>query len=134
MRSRHTIRRKLTLIVGILTLCLAVVGTAGARGRHHHASHHGSVRITNVRQSNAIFQANSNQVNVVAVGGSASVTCNPTNGNNSATANGTNGTAIAVNANACFAAARGGDAAAVNTGNITQTGTNTATATNTATR
>ena len=135
MSARHTIRRKLTLIVGILTLCLAVVGTTSAHGRAHHArARHGSVRITNVRQSNRIVQLNSNQVNIAAVGGSASVTCNPTNGNNTATANGTNGTAIAVNANACFGAARGGDAAAVNTGNITQTGTNTATATNTATR
>ena len=124
-------RRKLAIIVGILTLCLAVIGTAGASSRHHHYSRHRSVRITTVRQSNRIVQANSNTVNVVAVGGSASVTCNGTNGNNSATATGTNGVAIAANANLCFGAARGGDAAAVNTGTITQSGSNTATATNT---
>jgi hypothetical protein len=135
MSARHAIRRKLTLIVGILTLCLAVVGTAGASGRHHHyRSRHSSVRISTVRQSNRIVQANSNQVNIVAVGGSATATCSPTNGNNTATANGTNGTAIAANVNFCAPTAQGGNAAAVNTGTINQTGTNTATATNTATR
>ena len=135
MRSRHALRRKLTLIVGILTLCLAVVGTAGASGRHHHyRSRHSSVRISTVRQSNRIVQANSNTVNVVARGGDATATCSPRNGNNTATANGTNGTAIAANVNVCVPVAIGGTAIAVNTGNITQRGTNTATATNTATR
>ncbi len=134
MSHRHALRRKLTLIVGILTLCLAVVGTAGASGRHHHRSRHSSVRISNVRQSNRIVQSNSNQVNIVAVGGSATATCSPTNGNNTATATGAGGIAVAANVNFCAPTAQGGDAAAVNTGNITQTGTNTATATNTATR
>ena len=133
MRSRHALRRKLTLIVGILTLCLAVVGTTSAHGRAHHArARHVSVRT--VRQSNTILQANRNTVNVVARGGDATATCNPTNGNNTATANGTNGTAIAANVNVCVPVAIGGTAIAVNTGNITQRGTNTATATNTATR
>jgi hypothetical protein len=128
MRSRHALRRKLTLIVGILTLCLAVIGTAGASSRHHHYSRHRSVRITTVRQSNRIVQANSNTVNVVAVGGSATATCNPTNGNNTATG----GTlAVAANVNVCVPVAIGGTAIAVNTGNISQTATNTATATNT---
>jgi hypothetical protein len=134
MTYRHSVNKKLTAIVGILMLCAALVGTAGASGRHHRSYHRSSVRITTVRQSNRIVQANSNQVNVVAVGGSATATCNPTNGNNTATANGTNGTGIAANVNFCAPTATGGNATAVNTGNITQSGTNTATATNTATR
>ena len=134
MSHRHVLRRKFTLIAGILTLCLAVVGTSSAHGRYHHSSRHSSVRISTVRQSNRIVQANSNTVNVVARGGDATATCSPRNGNNTATANGTNGTAIAANVNVCVPVAIGGTAIAVNTGNITQRGTNTATATNTATR
>ena len=105
MTYRHSVNKKLTAIVGILMLCAALVGTAGASGRHHRSYHRSSVRITNVRQSNRIAQANDNQVNVVAVGGSATATCNPT--------------------------AAGGLGLAVNTGAVNQTGTNTATATNT---
>ena len=131
MSARHAIRRKLTLIVGILTLCLAVVGTAGASGRHHHyRSRHNSVRITTVRQSNRIVQSNSNTVNVVARGGDATTTCSPRNGNNTATGG---ALAIAANVNLCAPVAIGGTAIAVNTGNISQTGANTATATNTST-
>ncbi len=128
MKYGHTANKKLTAIIGILMLCAALVGTAGASGRHHRSYHRSSVRITNVRQSNRIAQANSNTVNVVAVGGSATATCNPTNGSNTAT-----GTllAVAANVNLCAPTATGGNAAAVNLGNITQSGTNTATATNT---
>ena len=131
MSHRHVLRRKFTLIAGILTLCLAVVGTSSAHGRYHHSSRHSSVRISTVRQSNRIVQANSNQVNVVARGGDATATCSPRNGNNTATGG---ALAIAANVNVCVPVAIGGTAIAVNTGNITQSGTNTATATNTATR
>ena len=127
MRSRYAVHRKLTTIIGVLLLCAAMVTGAGAHSRYQRAGRHGSVRITNVRQSNRIAQANSNTVNVVAIGGNATATCSPTNGNNTATANGTNGVAVALNLNICVPVAIGGTAVAVNTGNITQTATNTAT-------
>ena len=128
MTYRHSVNKKLTAIVGILMLCAALVGTAGAKSRHHRSYHRSSVRITNVRQANRVAQANSNTFNVVAVGGAATASCSPNNGGNTAT-----GAllAAAANVNVCFPTATGGAGTAVNTGAVTQTGTNTATATNT---
>ena len=123
MTYRDTARQKLTLIVGILMLCTALVGTAGASGRHHRSS----VRGTAVRQSTRATQTNTNTANVAAVGGTASASCTISNGSNTATG----ALAIAVNLNACLNTAAGAPGTAANTGAITQAAANMITATNT---
>ncbi len=131
MDYRHTAKQKLTAIVGILMLCAALVGTAGASGKKHHyyrPVRQSKVRITTVRQANGVLQANNNSVGVAALGGGASATCGGTSGNNTAT-----GAllGVAANVNLCLLNTATGGLGTATTAPITQTATNTANTTST---